>query len=246
MRGTYWANHFGTIGLVGMHEACLNFIGCSIADKEGKAFAEEVLNFMRIIITKYQEETGSLYNLEATPAEGTSYRLAQIDRKMFPEIITSGTKETPYYTNSSQLPVGFSEDLFEVLDHQDSLQIKYTGGCVTHGFIGEEISDPTSVKSLIKNVFTNYRLPYMTITPTFSICPTHGYIAGEHFLCPKCVIEQKCEVYSRVVGYLRPVQNWHEGKQQEFKERLEFKWNKVADRTNLANVFNKAKIKVKL
>jgi len=245
MRGSYWANHFSTIGLVGGHEMCLNFLGCSIADIDGKNFMGEVLDFMRQRMIKYQEETGSLYNLEATPAEGTSYRLAQIDKKMFPEIITSGTPETPYYTNSSQLPVGFSEDLFEVLDHQDNLQTKYSGGTILHGFIGEEISDPMSVKSLIKTIFSSYRLPYMTITPTFSICPTHGYIAGEHFLCPKCVIEQKCEVYSRVVGYLRPVQSWHEGKQQEFKERLEFKWGKATDKVSLIQAFNKVKVNPK-
>jgi ribonucleoside-triphosphate reductase len=206
-----------------MNEACVNFLGCSIAEKEGKEFAENVLDFMRSVIIKYQEETGNLYNLEATPAEGTSYRLAQIDKALIPDIVTSGSANAPYYTNSSQLPVGYSDDLFEVLDHQDTLQTKYTGGTVLHGFIGEEINDPNTVKNLIKNIFTNYRLPYLTITPTFSICPTHGYIAGEHFTCPKCVIEQKCEVYSRVVGYLRPIQNWHVGKQEEFKQRVEFK-----------------------
>ena len=229
MRGSYWANHFATIGLVGGNEACQNFLGCSIADKEGKKFMEEVLQFMRDILVEYQDETGNLYNLEATPAEGTSYRLAKIDKDEFPDIITAG-EDAPYYTNSTQLPVNFTDDLFEVLDHQDSLQVAYTGGTVVHGFIGEEIRDPSSVKTLVKTIFSNYRLPYMTITPTFSVCPTHGYIAGEHFTCPKCVIEQPCEVYSRVVGYLRPVQSWHVGKQEEFKQRLEFNWNKVINK----------------
>lgn len=225
LRGCYWGNHFSTIGLVGLNEALLNFkpIRKNIATKEGLKFANEVLEFMRNQIIKYQEEDGGLYNLEATPAEGTSYRLAKIDKEKYPDIITAGTNEVPYYTNSSQLPVNYTDDIFEALDLQDSLQTKYTGGTVLHIFVGEKISDTKTVKKLIKKIFTNYNLPYITISPTFSICPVHGYISGEHFTCPKCVIEQPCEVYSRIVGYLRPVQQWNEGKQEEFKERAKFK-----------------------
>ena len=222
MRGSFWANHFSTIGLVGMNEMLLNFIDKDITSPAGKKFAAEVLEFMRGKLLKYQKETGNLYNLEATPAEGTAYRLAKKDKELYPEIITAGEREY-YYTNSSQLPVGFTNDLFEALDLQDDLQIKYTGGTVLHAFLGERISNPETIKSLLKKIFSKYRLPYLTFTPTFSICPNHGYIAGEHFTCPKCVISQPCEVYSRVVGYIRPVQQWHPGKQEEFKDRLVFK-----------------------
>lgn len=221
MRGTYWANHFSTIGLVGMNECLLNFIDKDISTASGQKFAGEVLDFMREHLVKYQQETGNLYNLEATPAEGTAYRLAKIDKAKFPDIITAGDKE-PYYTNSSQLPVGYSDDLFAALDLQDNLQIKYTGGTVLHGFLGERISEPELVKVLLKKIFTKYKLPYFTFTPTFSICPNHGYIAGEHFTCPNCLISQPCEVYSRVTGYVRPVQQWHPGKQAEFKDRKNF------------------------
>jgi ribonucleoside-triphosphate reductase len=222
MRGCYWGNHFSTIGLIGMNEALLNFLGINLGNKKGVKFAAEVLDFMRNKLVEYQEETGNLYNLEATPAEGTSYRLALKDKKKYPDIIAAGEKE-PYYTNSTQLPVNYTDDLFEALKLQDQLQIKYTGGTVFHAFLGEAISDPESVKSLIKIVFEKFRLPYFTLTPTFSVCPIHGYIAGEHFICPKCTIEQPCEVYSRIVGYLRPVQQWHKGKQEEFGERSTFK-----------------------
>jgi len=222
MRGSYWGNHFSTIGLIGMNESLLNFTNKNIATNEGRKFAIEVLNFMRDRLVKYQESTGNLYNLEASPGEGTSYRLARIDKKNYPDIITAGNGE-PYYTNSTQLPVDYTDDLFEAIKLQDDLQTKYTGGTVLHGFIGERISNPESVKSLIKKVFSKFRLPYFTITPTFSICPTHGYLSGEHFTCPKCLINQPCEVYSRIVGYLRPVQQWNKGKQQEFKDRKEFK-----------------------
>lgn len=225
MRGSYWANHFSTIGLVGGHEMAVNFIDEGIDTKAGQKFISEVLDFMRDVLVEYQKD-GGLYNLEATPAEGTSYRLARIDKKDFPDIFTSGTEEIPYYTNSTQMPVNYSDDLFEVLDIQDKFQTKYTGGTVLHGFIGEEIMDYHSIKSLLKTVFSDYRLPYLTVTPTFSVCPVHGYIAGEHHICPKCVIEQKCEVYSRVVGYIRPVLNWHDGKKQEFKDRVTFNYNK--------------------
>ena len=222
MRDSYWSNHFSTIGLVGLNETLLNFIDKDIASPAGQKFAGEILDFMRKIIIGYQEETGNLYNLEATPAEGTSYRLAKKDKEKYPDIITAGDKE-PYYTNSSHLPVGFTSDLFEALDLQDNLQTKYTGGTVLHGFLGERITNTETIKILLKKVFTKYSLPYLTFTPTFSICPNHGYLSGEHFTCPKCLIEQPCEVYSRVVGYIRPVQQWHLGKQEEFKDRLVYK-----------------------
>ena len=222
MRNSYWGNHFSTIGLIGMNEALLNFMNKDIASSEGKKFTIEVLEFMRQRLIMYQKETGNMYNLEATPGEGTSYRLARIDKKQFPDIITAGNGEI-YYTNSTQLPVDYTDDLFEAIKLQDEIQTKYTGGTVLHGFIGERIYNIETVKSLIKKVFSKFHLPYFTITPTFSICPTHGYIPGEHFICPKCTIEQECEVYSRVVGYLRPIQQWNKGKQQEFKDRLEFK-----------------------
>ena len=226
MRGSYFGNHFSTIGLIGMNEALLNFLDKNIASKEGKKFTLEVLDFMRKRLVEYQEETGNLYNLEATPAEGTSFRLALKDKQDFPDIITAGTKEAPYYTNSTMLPVNFSDDIFEVLNLQDEFQTKYSGGTVLHIFLGERISNTETVKKLIKKIFTNYRLPYITLTPTFSICPTHGYLAGEHFYCPQCTIKQPCEVYSRIVGYLRPVNQWNKGKQEEFKERKEYKIRK--------------------
>ena len=212
-------NHFSTIGLVGMNEALLNFMGKDIGTEEGRKFAVEVLNFMREKLEQFQEETGHIYNLEATPAEGTSYRLARIDREKYPEIIAAGEEES-YYTNSTQLPVGYTDDIFEALDLQDELQALYTGGTVLHGFIGEEIDNPEACKLLVKRIAENYHLPYYTITPTFSICRTHGYIAGEHFTCPKC--GEPTEVYSRVVGYFRPVQNWNKGKKEEFRQRVEF------------------------
>jgi len=218
MRGSYWANHFSTIGIVGMNEALLNFLGVDIVDEKGKKFAEEVLDFMKDKIIGYQEETSNLYNLEASPAEGVSYRLAKLDKKKYPDIITAG-ESAPYYTNSTHLPVGFTDNIFSALKLQDSLQTRYTGGTVFHGFIGERISDPNMVKLLLKKIFSEFSIPYLTFTPTFSVCPNHGYVAGEHFTCPKCVIAQPCEVYSRIVGYIRPVQQWHEGKKEEFKDR---------------------------
>jgi len=223
MRDCYFGNHFSTIGLIGMNEALLNFIGEDIGSKRGRKFAIEVLNFMRERLIKYQQETDHLYNLEATPGEGTSYRQARVDREKYPDIVTAGTKETPYYTNSSQLPVDYTDDPFDALKLQDELQCLYTGGTVLHLFLGERISDIQTAKNLVKKVFENFHLPYITLTPTFSICPAHGYLSGEHFYCPQCTIKQPCEVYSRVVGYLRPVQQWHIGKKQEFKERKEFK-----------------------
>jgi ribonucleoside-triphosphate reductase len=222
MRNTYFGNHFSTIGIMGMNEALINFLEEDITTPKGKKFAIEILDFMRDRMVKFQEETGNLYNLEATPGEGTSYRQARTDKEKYPDIITSGTKEVPYYTNSSQLPVGFTDDVFEALKLQNDLQTKYTGGTVLHIFLGEKISDPNQAKNLVRKIFENYSLPYITLTPTFSICPTHGYISGEHFECPQCTIKQPCEVYSRVVGYIRPVQQWHKGKQEEYKQRKEF------------------------
>lgn len=231
VKGQYFANHFSTIGIVGMNEALMNFMGEDIGSKKGISFALEVMDFMRNKLVEYQKETNNIYNLEATPAESTAYRLAQKDRKLYPDIIANGTKKIPYYTNSTQLPVNYTDDVFEELKLQDELQCRYTGGTVEHVFIGEEIKDLEAMKTLLKKAFTNYRLPFLTITPTFSICPVHGYIAGKHFACPKCAIEQPCEVYSRVVGYIRPVSQWNEGKQQEFKERKEFHY-----KTSLANL----------
>ncbi|HCC60298.1 MAG TPA: hypothetical protein DEP95_03735 [Candidatus Staskawiczbacteria bacterium] len=222
LRNSYFGNHFSTIGIMGMNEALLNFLNEDITTETGRKFAIEILDFMREKMIKFQEETGNLYNLEATPGEGTSYRQAKTDKEKYPDIITAGTSEVPYYTNSSQLPVGFTDDIFQALDLQNDLQIKYTGGTVLHLFLGEKISDPNMAKNLVKKIFEKYSLPYITLTPTFSICPTHGYLAGEHFECPQCTVKQPCEVYSRVVGYIRPVQQWHKGKQQEYKERKEF------------------------
>jgi len=222
MRNTYFGNHFSTIGIIGMNEALLNFLEEDITTQKGKKFAIEILDFMRDKMIKFQEETGNLFNLEATPGEGTSYRQARIDKEKYPDIITAGTKETPYYTNSSQLPVGFTDDVFEALELQNDIQTKYTGGTVLHIFLGENISDPNQAKNLVKKIFENYSLPYITLTPTFSICPTHGYLSGEHFECPQCTIKQPCEVYSRVVGYIRPVQQWHKGKREEYDQRKEF------------------------
>jgi len=227
-RGKYWNNHFSTIGIVGMNEALLNLLGTDITTKAGQKIAEEILVHMREKIIKYQEETGDLFNLEATPAEGTSYRLARIDRKKYSNIVFANNEKVkngeaePYYTNSSQLPVGHTDDIFEALDLQEKLQTKYTGGTVLHGFLGERIYDIESTKKLIRKIAEKYSLPYFTLTPTFSICPVHGYLSGEHYTCPKCVVEQKTEVYSRVVGYIRPIEQWNGGKQEEFKDRKEF------------------------
>lgn len=223
--GEYWSNHFSTIGLVGMNEACLNFLGKDITTPEGNAFAGEVMDFMLKKLKKYQKDTGYNYNLEATPAEGTSYRLAKIDSSKFPKIITAtgaaSENKTPYYTNSTHLPVNFTDDIFEYLDLQDNLQIKYTGGTVVHLFLGERITDTEALKNLIKTVCNNYKLPYFSITPTFSICPVHGYLAGEQFKCKTC--GSNCEVYSRIVGYLRPISQWNDGKQAEYSMRKKFK-----------------------
>jgi len=211
--------HFSTIGLIGMHEACLNFLGEGIETKAGKEFAIRVLKFMRERLVEFQDETGNIYNLEATPAEGTSHRLARLDKKRYPKIITAG-KKVPYYTNSTHLPVGYTNNLIEALRHQDDLQVLYNGGTILHGFLGEAVSSAEGCKALVRKIAENFRLPYYTITPTFSICMEHGYLRGEHFKCPQC--GKPAEVYSRIVGYFRPVANWNQGKQEEFKDRLEY------------------------
>jgi len=217
--GSYWYNHFSTIGIVGMNEALLNFMGKDITTPEGQEFAIEIMNFLRDIMVEFQKETGNFYNLEATPAEGASYRLAKLDKERYPDIITAG-RDVCYYTNSTQLPVGFTDDIFECLDLQDELQSLYTGGTVQHLYLGESISDVNVCKNLIRRIFENYKMPYISITPTFSICNTHGYISGEHFTCPEC--GQETEVWSRVTGYLRPVANYNKGKKEEYANRKKF------------------------
>ncbi|ABV32999.1 MULTISPECIES: ribonucleoside triphosphate reductase [Pseudothermotoga] len=217
--GQYWHNHFSTIGLVGMHEALMNFFKRGIDTPEGKTFAMRVLDFMREKLLIFQQETGTLFNLEATPAEGASYRLAKLDKECFKNIYTSGENE-PYYTNSTQLPVNYTDDLFRALQIQEDLQLKYTGGTVFHIFLGEKVEDAYSLGALIKRIFENYRLPYITVTPTFSICRDHGYIGGEEYSCPVC--GQPTEVWSRVVGFYRPVQNWNPGKREEFIHRVNY------------------------
>ncbi|MDD4017082.1 MAG: ribonucleoside triphosphate reductase [Kiritimatiellae bacterium] len=219
--GTYWQNHFSTIGLVGLNEACLNLFGKDIGTEEGRLFAVRVMDFMRARLADYQEQTGNFYNLEATPAEGTTYRLARLDRKLYPDIIAAGGDGEPFYSNSTQLPVNYSDDIVRVLDLQDEIQTKYTGGTVVHTFVGEAVSDPLAVKAFVRMVCGNYRLPYFTLTPTFSICEDHGYLNGEVYTCPRC--GKKTEVYSRVVGYIRPIQQWNEGKQNEFHRRKTYR-----------------------
>ena len=227
--GAYWANHFNTIGLNGMNEGVVNFMGEDLTTERGRAFAERVLDFMRERLLVYQEETDQLFNLEATPAEGTSYRFAILDKDRYPDIVTANAMGgDPFYTNSSQLPVDATDDLFEALDWQDDLQSKYTGGTVMHIFVGERLPSIQATKEIVRRVANRYRLPYFTLTPTFSVCPTHGYLAGEHFTCPKCADEQPCEVYSRVVGYLRPVQQWNKGKLAEYVRRKTFVVEPVA------------------
>lgn len=229
--GVYWKNHFSTIGLIGMNEACLNLINTDIGTEEGKTFALDVMDFMRAKITEFQEETGNNYNLEATPAEGTSYRLAKLDKENLNHIRCANDDDyyrngaNPYYSNSTHLPVNYTDDIFEVLDKQDELQTKYTGGTVVHIFAGERISNTKTMKSLVKKVCENYRLPYFTFSPTFSICLNHGYLKGEHKTCPDC--GEECEVYSRIVGYIRPVNQWNKGKQAEFKNRKTYNVEEV-------------------
>lgn len=219
--GQYWANHFNTIGITGMNEACLNLLQTTIATDAGRQFAIAVLDHMRAVLGRYQEESGELFNLEATPAESVAYRFAQLDRARFPDIAQAGDPDgDTYYTNSTHLPVGYSDDPFQVLEHQDALQCQYTGGTVVHLFLGERIEDPRAVGELVSVVANRFRLPYFTLTPTFSICGQHGYLNGEQWACPSC--HGPTEVWSRVVGYLRPVQSWNRGKRQEFSDRLPY------------------------
>lgn len=228
--GSFWKNHFSTIGLVGMNEACLNFLKKSIATEEGKTFSIDLLNFMRQKLKQFQEETDNFYNLEATPAEGTSFRLALLDKKHYPEILSANEENLssgahPFYTNSTLLPVDFTADIFEALDHQNNLQKLYTGGTVLHAYVGENITDVQNVKNFIKRAFSKYELPYISLTPTFSICPEHGYLEGKKHICPTC--SKDCEIYSRVTGYLRPIQQWNPGKQAEFSLRKPYENSKI-------------------
>ena len=220
--GSYWKNHFSTIGILGMNEALMNLLGADIGSEKGRAFAEKVLDTMRNRLVEFQKETGNNYNLEATPGEGTTYRFAHIDQKDFPETaqFANGVGRevaVPFYTNSTHLPVNYTDDLFELLDLQDDLQTKYTGGTVIHFFLGERVDDPQALKKLVKTICENYKLPYFTFSPSFSICRDHGYLSGEHEYCPKC--ENNCEIYSRVVGFLRPVAQWNGSKKAEFAMR---------------------------
>ena len=222
----YWTNHFSTIGIVGMNEACMNLLSKGIATPQGKDFSMRVLEYIRSLLSTFQEETGDFFNLEATPAEGTSYRLAKIDQKALPGIHFANDQVVeqggaPFYTNSTHLPVNFTDDIFETLDLQDDLQSSYTGGTVLHTFLGEEVSDTRTVRNLVRKITANYKLPYFTLTPTFSVCSQHGYLKGEAPTCPEC--GQKTEVYSRVVGYLRPVERWNDGKQCEYSMRKTYK-----------------------
>ena len=219
---SYWKNHFSTIGLIGMNEAAENLLGVDIGSSKGREFAERTLDYMRDKLVDFQKETGNNYNLEATPAEGTTYRLAQIDKADFPETahFANGLGkevEHPFYTNSTHLPVNYTDDLFELLDLQDDLQTKYTGGTVIHFFLGERLADPKTLKGLVKKICANYKLPYFTFSPSFSVCRNHGYLQGEQASCPHCA--ETCEIYSRVVGFLRPVEQWNNGKKAEFVMR---------------------------
>ena len=226
----YWKNHFSTIGLIGMNEACVNLFGKGIETEEGQEFALAVMDFMRDKIQEFQVETGNNYNLEATPAEGTSYRLANLDKNFSQKIICANEEAyqngaDPYYSNSTHLPVNYTDDIFELLDLQDELQTKYTGGTTIHIFAGERISNTTTMKNLVRKICENYRLPYFTFSPTFSICENHGYLKGEHATCPECGAE--CEVYSRIVGYIRPISQWNKGKQAEFRTRKTFNLEEI-------------------
>jgi anaerobic ribonucleoside-triphosphate reductase len=228
--GLFWKNHFSTIGIIGMNEACINFLNKDIGSMEGQAFALSVMDRLRKKLSSIQDEHGDIFNLEATPAEGTSYRLAMIDKQKFKGIRCANEADfkkgaAPFYTNSTQLPVSYTDDLYETLQLQDKLQAKYTGGTVLHIFLGEQLEDTAAVKSLVKKIAANYRLPYFTLTPTFSVCPTHGYIRGEHPRCIHC--DQETEIYSRVVGYLRPVKQWNDGKQAEYRLRRTYRTDSI-------------------
>ncbi len=219
----YWKNHFSTIGLVGMNESCMNFLGEDIGTERGQMFTVKVLDFMADTLKRFQQETGNSYNLEATPAEGTAYRLALLDLDRYENILFSNTDEVqkgkaPFYTNSTQLPVLYTTDAFRILELQDEIQSKYTGGTVQHFYLGERVHDHRAVKNFIRKAFTCYKLPYLSLTPTFSVCPQCGYIDGEKETCPLC--SSMCEVYSRISGYLRPLREWNKGKQEEFRMRM--------------------------
>lgn len=220
--GSYWRNHFSTIGILGMNEALLNLIGKNIAEPEGQKLAEDIMDHIRENLVRYQLETGNNYNLEATPGEGTTRRFSHLDQAEFGDRANFANGKgkavtTPFYTNSTHLPVNYTDDIFELLNLQDNLQTKYTGGTVIHFFLGERVDDAETIKTLVKTICKNYRLPYFTFSPTFSICPNHGYVKGEHTSCPEC--QAKCEVYSRVVGFLRPVSQWNDSKASEFSLR---------------------------
>jgi ribonucleoside-triphosphate reductase len=214
-----FAGHFSTIGLIGGHEACVNLLGKGVDTPSGLGLMQRTLNLLRQLVVRFQEQTGHLYNLEATPGEGTCYRLAKIDKELYADIHTSGD-EVPYYTNSTLLPVGASSDVFFALEHQDKLQTLYNGGTVFHTFLGEAAPDEESVKNFLLKAMSKTKIPYISVTPTFSVCEDHGYIYGEHFACPTC--DKDTEVYTRVVGYYRPVGRWNKGKQQEYRDRVEF------------------------
>jgi len=216
--GTF-ANHFSTIGLIGMNEVGLNakWLRKDLTHPETQQFAKEVLDHMRERLSDYQEMYGDLYNLEATPAESTTYRFAKHDKAKYPDIITANENGTPYYTNSSHLPVSYTEDIFSALEIQDDLQTRYTSGTVFHAFLGEKLPDWKAAAALVRKIAENFKLPYYTMSPTYSVCPEHGYLNGEQYTCPEC--GKKTEVYSRITGYYRPVQNWNDGKSQEFKDR---------------------------
>jgi len=228
--GEYWKNHFSTIGILGMNEACINLFGKDIGTDQGRTFALRVSDFIRHKLLLLQEKTGNNYNFEATPAEGTSYRMARIDKKAYSDIICANEEayragHEPYYTNSSQLPVNYTDDIFEALDLQDEIQTKYTGGTVLHLYAGERVDDHEVIKHLVKKICLGYKIPYFTFSPTFSVCPGHGYLTGNHPQCPDC--GETTEVYSRVVGYLRPVAQWNNGKKEEFIQRKSFRVEKA-------------------
>ncbi|HEY9159777.1 MAG TPA: ribonucleoside triphosphate reductase [Desulfomonilia bacterium] len=241
--GEYWKNHFSTIGIVGMNEACLNLLGKDIASSEGMAFALEISDFIRDKLVTLQETTGNNYNFEATPAEGTSYRLAKMDKKKFPDIICANEDafkngHEPFYTNSTQLPVNYTDDIFEAFDLQDEIQTKYTGGTVLHIYAGEQVNEPVVIRELVRRLCSTYHLPYFTFSPTFSVCQSHGYLSGQQPLCPHC--HAQTEVYSRVTGYLRPVAQWNNGKKEEFTLRKTFEVKKVSH-SKLIEPFKMAK-----
>ncbi|MBW1997728.1 MAG: ribonucleoside triphosphate reductase [Deltaproteobacteria bacterium] len=234
--GLYWKNHFSTIGILGMNEACLNLLGEDIGSERGRRFSLRALDFLRDLLAEIQDDSDEIFNLEATPAEGASYRLAMLDKERFPNIICANEGAyrkgaAPFYTNSTQLPVNYTEDIFQTLTLQDDLQTKYTGGTVLHIYLGEQVQDIQTVKAIIRKVVGNFRLPYFTLTPTFSVCPSHGYLNGERERCPHC--QSETEIYSRVVGYLRPVRQWNKGKQAEYGMRKTFKLKLLDERNQL-------------